>query len=98
MKRIPGVDLMFIAEIVPPADSSAEILEPGNMYDGDKLDEEETPLVKNTLRTTFTGLLIGKGYSFNIRTIVNGQMICQQTQQRTTGLQSNVGIVKDSDN
>ena len=89
---------MFIAEIVPPADSSAEILEPVNMYDGDKLDEEETPLVKNTLRTTFTGLFLGKGYSFNIRTIVNGRMICQQTQQRTTGLQSNLEIVKDSEN
>ena len=92
MKGIPGVDLMYIAEIVPAADSSAEILEPSPNYDEKKKagDEEEAHLVKKTLRTTFRGLYKGVGYSFNIRTVVNGRMICQQVQQRRTCLQNDV--------
>ena len=99
MKGVLGVDLMYIAEIVPAADSSAEILEPDiNIYEDKEYsdDVEKAPLVNKMLRTTFTGLYNGVGYSFNIRTVVNGRLICQQVQQRTTFLQNDESIFEEN--
>ena len=82
---IHGVHLMYVAEIVPPAESAVEAFEskfvPDDCREDDKVcedgDIEMAPLKGFIQRASFSGLKQDGKYTIKVRTVVNGKTICQ---------------------
>jgi len=87
LSRLPGVHLLYVAEISPPADTSVEGFEfkPCDQTvdeDGD-ICLTSPSLTENIQAAVFTGLKQDIQYTIKVSTIVNGQTISQVTEQTT---------------
>jgi len=80
---IHGVHLMYVAEIVPPAETAVVAFEGSFVPDtesevaGSNGDVEMAPLRGSIQRASFTGLKKDGRYTVKVRTVVNGKTICQ---------------------
>ena len=83
---IHGVHLMYVAEIVPPAESAVEAFEsrfvPEDSQEVEKSNDgagdiEMAPLRGFIQRAKFSGLKKDVKYTIKVRTVVNGKTICQ---------------------
>jgi hypothetical protein len=83
---IPGVHLMYLAEIIPPADSSIVACESAFVEEkeGDLLtgiDIELAPLTGFVQKASFSGLKKDQKYTLKISTTINGRTISQVSQE-----------------
>ena len=82
---IHGVHLMYVAEIVPPAETAVVAFESSFVADsegqeangGASGDLEMSPLRGSIQRASFRGLKSEGTYNVKVRTVVNGKTICQ---------------------
>ena len=80
---IHGVHLMYVAEIVPPAETAVVAFEGGFVPDSEETnggpsgDIEMSPLRGSIQRASFRGLKSEGTYTVKVRTVVNGKTICQ---------------------
>ena len=81
---IHGVHLMYVAEIVPPAETAVVAFEGGFVPDSEEAnnggasgDLEMSPLRGSIQRASFRGLKSEGTYTVKVRTVVNGKTICQ---------------------
>merc|ERR1719154_1009463 len=86
---LPGVHLMYVAEIIPPANTAVEAFESKYVMDGgvengsfSQLDEAKMDLETGKLRghiqrACFEGLKKDVDYSMKISTVVNGRTISE---------------------
>jgi len=89
---IHGVHLLYIAEIVPPAETAVEAFEstfiPESQSQTEKsangIDIEMDMLKGHIQLATFTGLKKDVNYTIKVRTVVNGKTICHVREQIKT--------------
>ena len=77
---IHGVHLMYVAEIVPPAETAVVAFEGGFVPESESQeagDMELAPLRGSIQRASFKGLKKDGTYTVKVRTVVNGKTICQ---------------------
>ena len=82
---IHGVHLMYVAEIVPAAETAVVAFEGGFVPEsegqesngGASGDMEMSPLRGSIQRASFRGLKSEGTYTVKVRTVVNGKTICQ---------------------
>ena len=82
---------MYVAEIVPPAETAVEAFESryipetesqeNEKQQNGKGDIEMAPLKGLVQRASFTGLKKNTKYTVKVRTVVNGKTICQVSQE-----------------
>ena len=81
--RIRGVKLMYVAEIVPPAETAVEAFK--SMYastEDEKLEVTKATIVQGLMkRACFHGLKTNIHYTIKISTVVNGKTICQVSEE-----------------
>ena len=83
LANISGVHLMYVAEIVPPADTAVEAFESRYVPEEGELDGdiEMAPLRGFIQRACFQGLNKDVKYTLKISTVVNSKTICQVSQE-----------------
>ena len=92
---IHGVHLLYVAEIVPPAETAVEAFESrfipeiGNQSQTEKQESNggdiEMAMLKGHIQlATFTGLKKDVNYTIKVRTVVNGKTICHVREEIKT--------------
>ena len=82
---------MYVAEIVPPAETAVEAFESRYIPETENQDNEKqqngkgdiemAPLKGFVQRASFTGLKKDTKYTVKVRTVVNGKTICQVSEE-----------------
>ena len=83
LARIPGVKLMYVAEIVPPAETAVEAFKSMHISKEEEPNEDPklVPMTGFVKRASCHGLKTNIQYRIKISTIVNGKTICQVAEE-----------------
>lgn len=84
LNDISGVHLMYIAEIIPPADAAVKAFESKYVDEGqlvDGVDIELAPLTGFIQKTDFSGLKKDVKYTVKVSTSINGRTVSEVSQE-----------------
>ena len=112
LAHLPGVNLMYVAEIIPPAATAVEVFESKyveealdtNRFiptDGNSKDIECGMLKGHIQRASFEGLRKDVDYSVKVSTVVNGKTIsevCEDIEEEHEGKLEETDEIEDVTN